>query len=48
MRNFTYRKFSCKYRNGRLITLEICERCRKSHKCDVYATVLDDDEGDDE
>lgn len=36
------RKFPCTYRSGRLMTLDECHRCRKSERCDIYATVLDE------
>ena len=36
------KEFTCTYKNGKLITLEECQECKKSNNCDIYALVLDD------
>lgn len=40
-----YIKFHCTYTNGRIVSIETCEKCRMSLTCDIYATMLDE-EGD--
>jgi hypothetical protein len=41
-----YKRFHCSYLGGRIITIEKCERCKMSLKCDIYAIMLDDSEED--
>ena len=36
------KEFTCTYKNGKLITLEKCQECKKSVNCDIYAMILDD------
>ena len=36
------KEFTCTYKNGKLITLEECQECKKSNNCDIYALLLDD------
>lgn len=43
--NTNYIKFHCTYKNGRVITTQVCEKCKMSLTCDLYATMLDE-EGD--
>lgn len=36
-------KFHCTYTNGRIVSIETCEKCRMSLTCDIYATMLDEE-----
>ena len=48
MKKLNEQIFNCPYRRdgNKQITIEDCEECKKSHNCDMYATILDDSKED--